>query len=85
MIGRCLILFPIGGYRRNQYITSIGLFYMEGVWLRQSFLYCWRWAVPGRWTPWRCHCLGQESRPGISLYQLAAKRKIYVLINQFTF
>ena len=27
MIGRCLILFPIGGYRRNQYITSIGLFY----------------------------------------------------------
>jgi len=39
MIGRCLILFPIGGYMRNHYITSIGLFYnnmgfyLEGVWL----------------------------------------------------
>ena len=90
MIGRCLILFPIGGYRRNQYITSIGLFYnntgfhLEGVWLRQSFLYCWWCAVPARWPPWRCHCLGQESWPGIILYQLAAKRNIYVLNNQLT-
>jgi len=27
MRSRCFTWFPIGGYRRTQYITSIGLFY----------------------------------------------------------
>jgi len=27
MMSRCFIWFPIGGYRRTQYITSISLFY----------------------------------------------------------
>ena len=29
IIGICLTWFPIGSYRRTQYITSIGLFYKE--------------------------------------------------------
>jgi hypothetical protein len=29
MMSRCFTWFPIGGYRRTQYITSIGLFYKE--------------------------------------------------------
>ena len=27
MMSRCLTWYPIGGFRRTQYITSIGLFY----------------------------------------------------------
>ena len=29
-MSRCFTWFPIGGFRRTQYITSIGLFYKEG-------------------------------------------------------
>ena len=31
MMSRCFTWFPIGGYRRTQYITSIGLFYKNVV------------------------------------------------------
>ena len=37
-ISICLTWFPIGGYRRSQYITSIGLFYKNvGILLGGSF------------------------------------------------
>jgi len=37
MMSRCFTWFPIGGYRRTQYVPSIGLFYKkEGILLGGS-------------------------------------------------
>ena len=38
MMSRCFNWFPIGGYRRTQYITSIGLFYKNWGFYLEVFL-----------------------------------------------
>ena len=92
MIGRCLILFSIGGYRGNQYITSIGLFYkkmgfyLEGVWLAAVFPLLLTVSCSGEMTaskipfPWQGKPAGDKSLP-------ACLKAEYIcfIINQFTF
>jgi len=45
-MSKCLTGFPIGGYRRTQYIPELGRFnknmgfYLDGVWL---------WRISGGW------------------------------------